>query len=272
MLAHPAPGMDRIVGGGGCAIAAHAALRVALEQLPALRRTSGDFAGEAAAGLKLADEQTALGWLAVRRAIHAAGWQDRPFTDWGVVAAPCYLGRLRSAVALQRFARQGVPSVSPLNILHLSLHSLSGGVSLALGSHGPNFGVGGGPHHVTEGLLNGLAVLADHAVPGVWVILTGWDPEPLPDHDGKTTIPTVGHAVALGLVRSEPETAALHLRYHSAGAAAAQGPQSVSALTAFLTGPGAETPGNRWRASVPGGGTLELVVAQAAARVNRSAG
>src|SRR5262249_52171926 len=77
----------------------------------------------------------------------------------------------------------------------------SGTVSVALGIHGPNFGVGGGPHAVAEGLVTGLSVLSENRLPGVWMIFTEMDPEPVCDASVKVTNAPVVHAVALAIER-----------------------------------------------------------------------
>src|SRR5262249_6770324 len=115
---------------------------------------------------------------------HRYGLTDTPWHDWGVLAAPRFLGRACLAQALQRFALEGAWGVSPHLIPHRSLHSVSGTVSQALGIHGPNFGVGGGPDSAAEGLLAAAALVAEQRVPGVWLVLTGWDPEPVLDSPG----------------------------------------------------------------------------------------
>jgi hypothetical protein len=102
------------------------------------------------------------------------------FEDWGVVAASRYLGRANLAQALRSFDAEGVWGVSPHLIPHFALHSSSGTISLALGLHGPNLGVGGGLHSAAEGFLVALTWLATGVVPGVWLVLTGWYPELVP--------------------------------------------------------------------------------------------
>src|SRR5262249_9215828 len=53
-------------------------------------------------------------------------------------------------------------------------------VSQALKIHGPNYGVGGGNEGAAEALLVAGALLADGLLPGLWVVLTGFDPELVP--------------------------------------------------------------------------------------------
>src|SRR5262249_33978406 len=95
--------------------------------------------------LKYADEQTVAAVAAVFRAIEDFALQSVDFTDWGVVAAPRFLGRLTIAGAIDRFDHQGAPGVSPLVIPYMSQHAISSTISLALQVHGPNLGAGGGP-------------------------------------------------------------------------------------------------------------------------------
>ena len=71
------------------------------------------------------------------------------------------LGRANLAVALRSFMAEGVWGTSPHLIPHFALHSASGSISLALGLHGPNLGVGGGLHAVAEGFLTALTWLSD---------------------------------------------------------------------------------------------------------------
>jgi hypothetical protein len=182
-------------------VAADATVRVGLESLAELRRTPGGCGGEPlpASFLKHADEQTVVGLAAVYKAIQIAGLPGNQFRDWGVLAAPRFLGRPAMATALQRFKTEGAWGVSPHLIPHRSLHSISGTVSQALKIHGPNFGVGGGPGAVVEVLLAATAMLEGKKLPGVWVVLTCLDPEQPPDTAGRPAPGTqcVGLALAL---------------------------------------------------------------------------
>jgi hypothetical protein len=172
--------------------------------------------------LKHADEQTVVGLAAVFQAIHRFGLVGNSFTDWGVLAGPRFLGRACLAVALQRFALEGAWGVSPHLIPHRSLHSISGTVSQALSIHGPNIGVGGGPAGAAETLLAAAALLSDGRLPGVWVVLTGWDPEPVIERGayGDTprpaphTNPINCCAAALALTMLQPEWDAPRLTVH----------------------------------------------------------
>ena len=150
--------------------------------------------------LRYSDEQTIAGTAAVFAAIEAMGLPRDEFEGWGVVAASRYLGRANLAVALRSFMAEGVWGTSPHLIPHFALHSPSGTISLALGSHGPNLGVGGGLHAAAEGFLAALTWLAAGVVPGVWLVLSGWSPELVPDPRGNAPAAGECQALALALV------------------------------------------------------------------------
>jgi hypothetical protein len=181
-------------------------VRVGLESLPELRKQPGPVYGEPfpASFLKHSDEQTVVGLTAVYKAIHAFGLQTTSFHDWGVLAAPRFLGRPAMAAALQRFHAEGAWGVSPHLIPHRSLHSISGTISQAFKIHGPNFGVGGGPGAPAEALLAAVSMLEGQRLPGVWVVLSCLDPEQAPDEAGRPAPGTrcVGLALALTPIRS----------------------------------------------------------------------
>lgn len=185
-----------------CDVAADAVRRVNLESVPELRRNPGPSHREPlpACFLKHADEQTVAGLCAVYQAIQNGDLHTTDFRDWGVLAAPRFLGRPAMAAALQRFAAEGAWGVSPHLIPHRSLHSISGTVSQALKIHGPNFGVGGGPAGSVEVLLAATALLERKHLPGVWVVLTCLDPELPPDATGAMGPGTQAVGLALALM------------------------------------------------------------------------
>lgn len=197
-----------------CEVAADAVVRVSLDSLAELRRHPGPVHGEPlpAGFLKHADEQTVAGLAAVYQAIERAGLHSACFRDWGVVAAPRFLGRPTMAAALQRFAAEGAWGVSPHLIPHRSLHSISGTISQALKIHGPNFGVGGGPGGTVEVLLAATALLEGKGLPGVWIVLTCLDPEAPPDEAGQ--LPPGTKAVGLALALTPIRTSGSRLRLH----------------------------------------------------------
>jgi hypothetical protein len=217
-----------------------------------------------ASTIRTADEQTLLALAAVRRALEAPVLRGRSFDDWGVIASARHVGRLGVAAVLDRFRRQGAPGMSPIIIPTLSLHSVSGTLSMALGCHGPNAGVGGGSGHLGEALLAAVTLVRGDGCPGLWLVMTECDPEPVPDVQGRPTAPAEGHAVALALVPEAAGGAALCLRKRGRTAAAATPP--LHSLADFLSGYKAGRTASSWRCPLPGGGEVELLDRAAAAR------
>jgi hypothetical protein len=161
------------------AVSARGIAEATAEQIAELRAglsTSGP--APLASALKHADPQTILGLCALRQALTNAGSPLEESSTWGVVGCPREPGRACMMAQLERFAVEGAWSVSPYLVPHCSLHSLSGLLSQALATHGPNLGVGGRAGLEEEGLRAAVALLADTQLPGVWVVWTGWDPEP----------------------------------------------------------------------------------------------
>ncbi|HEY7330413.1 MAG TPA: hypothetical protein VH592_22425 [Gemmataceae bacterium] len=191
-----------------CEVAAEAVVRVSLASLADLRRNPGPVHGEPlpVSLLKHSDEQTVAGLSAVYQAIAKAGWHTTCFRDWGVVAAPRFLGRPAMEAALRRFAAEGAWGVSPHLIPHRSLHSVSGTVSQALKIHGPNFGVGGGPEGPIEALLAATALLHGKRLPGVWVVLTCLRPELPADQAGRSALGAQAVGLALALTPITPSS------------------------------------------------------------------
>src|SRR5262249_31560396 len=139
----------------------------------------------------------------VLRAIATGGLGSQRFTEWGVVAAPRFLGRVALAHALKRFTVEGAWGVSPHVIPHHSLHAVSGTISQALKRDGPSGGVGGGAGGALEALRTAAGMVHGDRLPGVWVVLTAWDPEPAADGTGAPSGDgcCVGLALALTAVR-----------------------------------------------------------------------
>lgn len=232
---------DRCTGTAVCCdVAAHGTARATADGLAALRQNPGPSPGEPlpAAFLKHADEQTVVGMAALLQALHRHGLTGTDFTPWGAVGAPRFLGRAALRVALQRFAAEGAWGISPHLIPHRSLHSISGTVSQALKLHGPNFGVGGGPGGAAEALLTATALLSGDRLPGVWVVWTGWNPEPTPLLNGHAAEAEV-RAAALALVPARSDGRGPRLRVGSGplpetGQAGTPQPFSLESLMAGL--------------------------------------
>ena len=188
--------------------------------------------------LRYADEQTIAGTASVFTAIKALGAAPDQFGAWGVVAASRYLGRANLAVALRSFMAEGVWGTSPHLIPHFALHSASGSISLALGSHGPNLGVGGGLHAVSEGFMTALTWLSMGVVPGVWLILSGWSPELVPDPVGNTPHAGECQALAIALVGCDEMSGRPVVRavFEADGRHDGDRPPSLASLSEILGG------------------------------------
>jgi hypothetical protein len=235
--------------------------------------------------LKYSDEQTVMGLAAVLDAAHRFGLHDTDFTDWGVIGAPCAIGRPKLAGILTRRDQEGVRGVSPMSVPHLSLHSLSGTISQALHSHGINFGVSSGPDHVAEGLFAAVAIGSENAPPGLWLVLTGWDSNPVPDEEGcclpnNGTFPVCrGVALALQFAAIDPTKPRLRLRAapnrcadDTSSCPTSVGTHTVGTgdlpgLAAFLSGQA----GASWSCSLDAAGSIELTGTIPATRTEAAA-
>jgi hypothetical protein len=249
-----------------CDVAAFGVVRSTPDDLKSQRQNPGVVPGEPLppAFLKHADEQTVVALAAVLRAIHAHGLGTLSFRDWGVLAAPRFQGRIAMAVAIQRYLAEGAWGISPHLIPHRSLHAVSGTISQVLKIHGPNFGVGGGPGSAGELFLTAAALLGRGNVPGLWVVLTGWDQEPAPTREGRCDNAGVCSALALALLPARPEARGLRLRLlppcrqeqAAPGAAETLGPGSLERLLAVLANGRWPRTTVIWR--LEGGGCLQL--------------
>jgi hypothetical protein len=253
--------VDNLSGDGARAVVrfdvpAFGTARALVHELSGLRAQVGSILGRAlpAAFLKHADDQTIVTLTALGRALHRFGLHSANFTDWGVLAAPRFLGRVAMIAALERFKAEGAWGISPHMIPHHSLHAVSGTLSQALGIHGPNYGVGGGPACASELCLAGAALLADTRLPGVWLLLSGWNPEP--EAKTESTSPCVCGAAALALRRTEDGFNGLRLHIAPADTAACAAPfLSLESLLAILATDAAPT-SVQWR--LDGGGHVTL--------------
>jgi hypothetical protein len=173
------------------------------------------------------------------------------FTAWGIVAGPRSPRPRRDGGVASHLLPEGAWGVSPHLIPHRSLHGVSGSISLALKSHGPNFGAGGGPGAAGDVLLAGVALLAEGGLPGVWVVATGWQPEAVPDRTGAVEPPS--DCVALALALTPAAGAGLRLDVQP-DAGECGGRLEVEELIAACEAVASGTP---WRRNV-GGILLEL--------------
>jgi hypothetical protein len=248
-----------------CGLGAVGLAQAPLEATTAWRQNLGPVPGPPLPPnfLKHSDEQTVVGLAAVYRAIHDSRLGDRDFSRWAVLAAPCFLGRTYIADTLHQLRRWGPQKVSPLAIPNQCLHAVASTISLALKVHGPCFGVGGGLGGVAQGLLAALTILDDSQLPGAWLVLTQWFPEPVPDAESAST-PSC-QALALACVRDAPDWRGFRLRLvrsgSSARAAAAELSAiepNVAALAQFFSRQGQAGAPQAWSCPLSWGTSLEV--------------
>ena len=215
-----------------CDVAAHAWVRVPMEALPELRRKPGPGCDAPLPlnALKQSDEQSVVAVSAVYHAAHRFGLAFSSFREWGVLAAPYYMGRSALAAAMTRYKAEGAWGASPHLAPHRSLHSPSGAISQIFKIQGPNYGVCGGPGCTPEALAAAAAMIDARRVPGVWVALTAIDPDLPPDHAGAHAPGAHCVALVLALTAPRPTTGSgLRLRIVAGGAAPFAPPSGESA-------------------------------------------
>jgi hypothetical protein len=226
-----------------CPVAAHADVASSVAGMAALREEAVPGAPALPPRfLRHADEHTVVGIRAVQKALAAleprgpvtAGRHDR----FAVVAAPCGAGRPASARTLVGLRDGGPVTVSPHVVPQCSLHAVASAVSVGLGIHGPNIGVGGGPEAISEAFVTALSLLDEPEVEGCWLVLTAWDDEPTLAADGAAPADAVCRGVALALDRAATGALRLVLRTVPMLAAVHDGPagrdESLATLAATL--------------------------------------
>jgi hypothetical protein len=233
---HPPSAQPRAV---VCDVAAHAWVRVPMEALPELRRRPGPGCDAPLPlnALKQSDEQSVVAVSAVYHAVHRFGLVVSSFRDWGVLAAPYYMGRAALAAALTRYQVEGAWGASPHLAPHRSLHSPSGTISQIFKIQGPNYGICGGPGCTPEALAAAAAMIDAGRVPGVWLALTACDPDLPPDRAGVHAPGTHCVALVLALTAPRPTTGSgLRLRIVAGGMAPSTPPSGESAPALDLFG------------------------------------
>jgi hypothetical protein len=257
-----------------CVVRAAGVVEVTAEGLSALRQQPGPQDGlpVPASLLNHAEDQSVVALAAVLRAIDEGRLHGQSFADWAVVASPRFAGRVGVAAAVERFHQLGPLSVSPLIIPFMSLHAVSSMISLALHIQGPSVGVGGGNGEFGQALMTGLALLHDDYLPGVWAVVSGWDPEMVPEPDAAAVPPPVCRAAALALVPDAAGAAGACLRLAPRTDVDARGTTApgLPDLVRFLAGMPAGQLGS-WRFPISGGFDLELTVTAATVPLARSA-
>ncbi len=170
--------------------------------------------------LKQADEQSVLALHALHLARCEIGLTLADTEHWGLIATARMPGRKRIADSLIKFRDQGAWGTSPHLIPYCTLHSMAGLLSQALRLHGPNYGTGGLKNSEAESIWAGLTLLHGEQLPGVWIVLSGWDRETLTIDDAVCQAAVIGlrHPAARGEprlrfalkpTRSAPETLTL---------------------------------------------------------------
>lgn len=203
-------------------------------EFAALRRSlpAWAVAGTPLHFFKHADEQTMLAVHAVDKAIQRHGFDPRAQEAFGVIAAPRFLGRTAAAAVIRRYQRDGAQGVTPHIISQHSLHSVSGAISVLLGCKGPNLGVGGGPHALDDALLTQLSLFSSAHIPGVWLVGSAWDPEPIIDREGNCENDPECFAFALAVqttAAGQPAQGSLRLRSPAAGSVESMAPEITAA-------------------------------------------
>jgi hypothetical protein len=264
-------------------LAAAGVVAASLAELPALRDQPGGPNAPPVPPrfLRHSDEQTVVGLAAVLQAMDSSALRDACYGDWGVVAAPVFPGRMGGAGTFTKFREGGCAAISPHIIPQNSLHSVAGAISICLGMHGPNFGIGGGPDALAEGLTVALSLVDQSSLPGLWLVLTQWSPEPVPDGRGSTQTETTCHGIALALLpgagqgltlrmtlpESQPSLGKAIPRLVLSGKesdplAAAVGREGLAELAGWLTAGSARQRSAPWSFGLPWGGRVELVQEQ----------
>jgi hypothetical protein len=248
------------------AVVAAGSAAVRLAACGPLRKSPPTYPGVELSGhfLKHADEQTIVALLALRRATDRYGIDPRDLADWGVIAAPRYIGRLTGASVLYKFPRGGTSAVAPHIVAQCSLHSVSGAASIALGMRGPNVGVGGGQWAIGDGVAAALTLFETAQVPGVWLLLSEFNDEPQPDEEGRPLNDPTCHAVALALRPGVVGDSELALRPGAhAKSLRASYPEPTVAEIAGCIDAAHRGRAARWACWLPWGGRIELHLAAA---------
>ena len=141
--------------------------------------------------LRHADEQTIIGMHSIIRAMAVDTQDSRDMSNDAVIAATCLAGQPSAARTMIGLRDKGPVAVTPHIVPQCSLHSVASAASVGFGMHGPNFGVGGGPHAPAEGFLLALtlAPMLARTSPSsrIWLVCTGWDQQPSLDANGSLT-------------------------------------------------------------------------------------
>lgn len=266
-----------------CSLAATGVVAATLAELPALRDQPGgpNASPVPPRFLRHSDEQTVVGLAAVLRAMGSSALRGACYDDWGIVAAPVFPGRMGGAGTFTKFREGGAAAISPHIIPQNSLHSVAGAISICLGMHGPNFGIGGGLDALSEGLTVALSLMDQSSLPGLWLVLTQWSPEPVPDGRGSTQTDTTCLGVALALLPGAGQGMTLRMTLPGFGFSVGNtvrhtvtkglesdrlritgGREGLSELARWLAADSSRQRSASWSFALPWGGQVELVQEQ----------
>jgi hypothetical protein len=172
---------------GACTIRGAAVVTARLSEVSTLARQPAPIGGPTIPPrfLRHADEQTVVGLQAVLQVVTATNATAAELSDDAVIGASCRAGQPTAARTMIGLEQQGTVGVTPHVVPQCSLHSLASAVSVALGMHGPNIGVAGGPQAAAEGFLAAATLVpALPASAHLWLVVTGWDLQPELESDG----------------------------------------------------------------------------------------
>jgi hypothetical protein len=247
-------------------VAEWATLCAGADEVAQLRRQPGSPPDVklAASFLKHADDQTVLGLATVLKAMARRHQPASIYRDWGIVSGPKMFGRDSMAWAVDRYLAEGAWGIPPHIIPHGTLHASSGTISQALASHGPNLTASGGPGACTEAILIAATMLADKNLPGLWLVLSAYIGEKLPEDPACAGMQCNVAALALTTAsreRQRPEEPGVRgmasptLRIDLGHDVASElGDFTLPAFRAAIDSEGS----GRWR--LPEGGLLELIM------------
>lgn len=134
-----------------------------------------------------------------------------------------------------------------------------------------------------------LSLVGDTALPGLWLVLTQWVPEPVPDGRGSTLTETVCLGIAMALQKDGESGVALQMTLGTRGATTGttaggglvsrgtdggrigQGPKALAGLADWLTSGPLGRQSTPWAFGLPWGGRVELVQTQQNYRTAKAA-
>lgn len=151
--------------------------------------------------LRYSDEQTLAALVAVSSALKSISLASKNFADWAIVSSSRNLGRSAFAKVIDKYRSEGPWGVSVQVIPHCTAHAVAGTISLALESHGPCVGAGGGADGGIEALMSAASVLKQSDWCGAWIVVSAWSPEPALDSAGQAISDSICSAAAIAVTR-----------------------------------------------------------------------